>query len=342
MVKKMILKQLLFAGALLLAMPAAAAPAEGLRFIKSDGVIRCGTDLTTNTYSKKTEDGHWEGIDPTLCSIFATAIFGNPNNFEMVNVPAGQADSYLATQKIDVMLGNSYSTASAELTGNALPAATIYHDRLVFLAKASEKPNSMEDFQNQNVCMTTRSPDMENFEQYMRDYGLKFQILKFANFASAKASFLLNRCQLLVGQETILADLKNQYPHRNDIMLLPEEIDVQPVYVLVAKQNPNLQAIIKWIVNALILAEEADINSKNVAILTGDNNLSLRNLLGSNPDIWKKLDLQPDWVKKAIKLYGNYGEIFEKNLGSSSELKLQRGRSRLIKDGGMLKSQSFL
>ena len=73
-----------------------------------------------------------------------------------------------------------------------------------------------------------------------------------------------------------------------------------------------------------------------------DNNLSLRNLLGSNPDIWKKLDLQPDWVKKAIKLYGNYGEIFEKNLGSSSELKLQRGRSRLIKDGGMLKSQSFL
>ena len=338
----MILKQLLFAGAMLLALPAEAAPSAGLRFIKSDGVIRCGTDLSTNAYTYKDAEGHWEGIDPTLCSIFATAIFGNPNNFEMVNVPTGQADSYLATQKIDVMLGNSDSTASAELTGNALPAATIYHDRLVFLAKATEKPKSMMDFQNQNVCITNRSPDVENFEQYLRNYDLKLSILKFANFASAKASFLLNRCQLLVGQETILTDLKNQYPQRKDIMLLPEEIDVRPVYVLVAKQNPDLQAIIKWIVNALILAEEADINSKNVVILTGDNNISLRNLLGSNPEIWKKLGLQPDWVKKAIKLYGNYGEIFEKNLGSESPLKLQRNRSNLIKNGGMLKSQSFL
>ena len=338
----MILKQLLFAAAMLFALPVDAAPSDGLRFIKSDGVIRCGTDLSSNAYSHKSADGHWEGIDPTLCSIFATAIFGNPNNFEMVNVPADQADLALATQKIDVMLGNSYSTASSELTGNILPAATIYHDRLMFLAKTAEKPKSMEDFQNKNICITTRSPDMENFEQYLRDYGLKFQVLKFANFASAKASFLLNRCQLLVGQETILADLKNQYPNRNDIMLLPEEIDVQPVYVLVAKQNPNLQAIIKWIINALIMAEEADINSKNVIIMTGDNNISLRNLLGANPEIWKKLGLQPDWAKKVIKIYGNYGEIFEQNLGKKSPLKLPRNSSRLIKDGGLLKSQSFL
>ena len=338
----MILKQLLFAGAILLAIPAQAAPSAGLRFIKSDGVIRCGTDISTNAYSYKDAEGHWEGIDPTLCSIFATAIFGNPNNFEMVNVPTGQADSYLATQKIDVMLGNSDSTASTELTGNTLPAATIYHDRLVFLAKATEKPKSMMDFQNQNVCVATSFPDVEKFEQYLHNYDLKLSVLKFANFASAKASFLLNRCQLLVGQETILTDLKNQYPNRKDLILLPEEIDVRPVYILVAKQNPDLQAIIKWIVNALILAEEADINSKNVVIMNGDNNISLRNLLGSNPEIWKKLGLQPDWVKKAIKLYGNYGEIFEKNLGSQSPLKLQRGRSQLIKDGGMLKSQSFL
>jgi len=90
------------------------------------------------------------------------------------------------------------------------------------------------------------------------------------------------------------------------------------------------------------MAEENDITSKNIAIMTGENNLSLRNLLGTNPQIWKKLGLQSNWVKKAIKLYGNYGEIYEKNLGSKSPLKLPREKSNLIKDGGVFKSQAFL
>lgn len=169
-----------------------------------------------------------EGIDPTLCSIFAMAIFGNPGNYEMVNIPPEQADSALATRKVDVMLGNSYSTASSELSGHALPAATIYHDRLVFLAKTEEQPKSMEDFSNQNVCITVRSPDLQNFEQYVRTYDLKFHQLRFANFASAKASFLLNRCKLLVGYETVLADMKKGFANRKDIVMLPEEMDVRP------------------------------------------------------------------------------------------------------------------
>lgn len=99
------LKWLFFAWAILAAFPAAAAPSAGLRFIKSDGVIRCGTDLSNNAYSHKNDDGQWEGIDPTLCSIFAMAIFGNPGNYEMVNIPPEQADSALATRKVDVSSG---------------------------------------------------------------------------------------------------------------------------------------------------------------------------------------------------------------------------------------------
>ena len=336
------LKWLFFAWGILAALPAMAAPSAGLRFIKSDRIIRCGSNLSISAYSRKNSDGQWEGIDPTLCSIFAMAVFGNPANYEMVHVTPEQADTALATQKIDVMLGNSYSTASSELAGHTLPAATLYHDRLVFLAKTEEQPKSMQDFANQNVCIVARSPDLQNFDQYVRTYGLDFHLLQFANFASAKASFMLNRCKLLVGYETVLVDMKNEFSGRKDIRLLPEKIDVSPVYALAAKDNGDLQAIIKWIVNALIMAEEYGINSKNAAIMTGDNNLSLRNLLGTNPEIWKKLGLQPDWLKKAVMRYGNYGEIYEKNLGQESPLKLQRGQSRLIKDGGVFKSQAFL
>lgn len=315
---------------------------SGLGAIKAQSVIRCGTNLSVNAFTKKSETGNYEGIDPTICSILSLAIFGTPDNYEMIHIEADKADKSIASGKIDVMLGNSYITASKEIDGYAVPAATIYHDRLVMLAKTDKKPNSMLDLQNENVCIVPSSPDFENFEEYLRKYDLNLHPIKFANFQSAKASLLINRCKLLVGDETSLSAIRDELKSRKDIFLLPEEIDSHPIYILVSKNNADLRAIIKWVINALVMAEENDITSKNIAIMTGENNLSLRNLLGSNPKIWKKLGLQPDWVKKAIKQYGNYGEIYEKNLGAQSQLKLPRGKSNLIKNGGTLKSQAFL
>jgi len=315
---------------------------SGLGTIKAQNVIRCGTNLSMNAFTQKNTQGNYEGIDPTICSILSLAIFGTPDNYEMLHIDADKADKAISSGKIDVMLGNSYITASKEIDGYTVPAATIYHDRLVMLAKTDKKPTSMLDLQNENVCIVPKSPDIENFEEYLRKYNLSLRTIKFANFQSAKASLLMNRCKLLVGDETTLSAIRDELKSRKDIFLLPEEIDSHPIYILVSKNNADLQSIVKWVINALIMAEENDITSKNIAIMTGENNLSLRNLLGTNPQIWKKLGLQSNWVKKAIKLYGNYGEIYEKNLGSKSPLKLPREKSNLIKDGGVFKSQAFL
>ena len=343
--KKMKLKCLLFVWGLLFFIPQLAnaqSVVSGLGAIRANDVIKCGTNLSMNAFTRKSELGHYEGIDPTICSILSLAIFGSPDNFEMIHIDASKADQAIASGKIDVMLGNSYSTASREIDGYSVPVATIYHDRLVMLAKTEKRPNSMLELQNENVCIIPKSPDWENFEEYLRKYDLSLRPLKFADFQSAKASFLLNRCKLLVGDETILSAIKDELKSRSDIFLLPEEIDAHPIYILVSKNNADLRAIVKWVINALVLAEENDITSKNVAIMTGDNNLSLRNLLGTNPQIWQKLHLRSDWVKKAIKQYGNYGEIYENNLGNNSILKLPRGKSNLIKNGGTIKSQVFL
>jgi len=315
---------------------------SGLGSIRANGVIRCGTNLSVNALTRKSEFGHYEGIDPTLCSILSLAIFGLPDNYEMIHIDDNQADKAIALGKIDVMFGNSYTTASSEIDGYSTSAATIYYDRLLMLAKTDKKPNSMLNFQNENICIVSKSPDQENFDEYLRKYDLKLHQLKFANFQSAKASLLLNRCKLLVGNETILSAVADEVKNRKDIFLLPEEIDYHPIYALVSKNNADLKTIVKWVINALIMAEENNITSKNISIMTGDNNLSLRNLLGTNPQIWKKLHLQPDWLKKAIKQYGNYAEIYEKNLGQESPFKLPRGKSNLIKNGGTFKSQAFL
>ncbi len=342
---KMKLKCLLFVWGMLFFVPSMAeaqSVVSGLGAIRANGVVRCGTNLSMNAFTRKSENGHYEGIDPTICSILSLAIFDSPDNYKMIHIDADKADMAIASGKIDIMLGNSYSTASNEIDGYSVPAATIYHDRLVMLAKTEKRPTSMLDLQNENVCIVPKSPDWENFEEYLRKYKLNLHPLKFADFQSAKASLLLNRCKLLVGDETVLSAIYDELKTRNDIFLLPEEIDSHPIYILVSKNNTDLRAIVKWVVNALIMAEEHNITSKNVAIMTGDNNLSLRNLLGTNPQIWQKLHLRSGWLKKAIKQYGNYGEIYEKNLGNESRLKLPRGKSNLIKNGGIFTSQAFL
>ena len=125
-------------------------------------------------------------------------------------------------------------------------------------------------------------------------------------------------------------------------MLLPESIAIKPMYAIVAKDNNTLRIIIKWIFNALKLAEEHCITSQNVKINIGTKDLSLQNLLGDNPALWTKFGLNPNWLRKSIEDFGNYGEIYERNLGADSPLAIERNENRLIKDNGLISVQPFL
>lgn len=315
---------------------------DGLHFIRARGEIVCGTDLSSKSYAFKDDAGFWRGIDADFCRIFALAILGNPDKFKLVDIPVSQVNNALKTNKIDIMLGDVPGTASQDASGASTQAALLYYTRQLLLAHHVPDAVSMEDFKGKKICLPTKSDDYYNLKDFSDKYNLNLRPLFFNSKANAKEAFLIKRCDLYSGSELYLKNTVSQLNNPNlPLDILPELIAEKPVYAYVDKNNQGLRLAVKWIVNALKLAEKHDISSQNVDIFIGLNNGSVKNLLGENPDLWNKFGLNPQWVKLALKQFGNYGEIFEKNLGSGSEFYIDRGKNKLIQNGGWLDVQNF-
>lgn len=339
--------KLKFAGLLISALifsVTAEAANPGLRYINTRGMVRCGTDLNTKTYAFKDEAGYWRGIDADLCRVFSTAIFGRSDRFELVNVPADEVSKAIATNKIDIMLGNAPSTATKDVASKATQVELLYYTRQMFLAHKVDGATSMEDYKNKRICTVADSEDLFNINEFSEKYNLDFQFLQFKELQRAKEAFLLNRCDILTGSEMYIKSIATQMNNGEtvNIEVLPEIIAYKPVYAQVHRDNHSLRVATKWIINALSLSERLGMNSKNVDIFIGVKSASTKNLLGISPLLWEKFQLKPEWVKTSITELGNYGEIYERNLGEISEFKIPRDKNKLIEDGGLIKSQSFL
>lgn len=315
----------------------------GIRFIKTRGMIRCGTDLSSRAFAYKDKDGFWQGFDADLCRAFAAATLGDADKFEMIHVEGTNISKALATNKIDIMFGNTPATARQEILSQATPAEVIYYDKQMFLAKNKAGATSMEDYRGATVCAVSGSDDLFNVMAFSDKYNLNLKTILFAGPQRAKEAFLLKRCDLLTGNERYLRGIKQALlVNSPDISLLPEILTVRPIYAQVQKENNSWRITAKWIINALTLAEAQEITSKNVDIFIGLKDSSTKNLLGADPQLWQAFQLPSDWVKKALKTTGNYGEIYERNFGAGTEFETERGANRLIENGGLIKSQLFL
>ena len=338
------LKTLIWSSLLLLAATEAFAADAGLRYFGSRGLIRCGTDLSTRSYAYKDEEKVWRGIDADLCRVFSMAIFGNSGSFEMIDVQANEISKALSSNKIDIMFGNNAMNASYEINSKANAVDIIYYDKQVFLAKPlEEEATSMAAYKGSNVCAVKNSEDLNNIYEYNRKFEAEFKPLSFINAAKAKEAFFLNRCPLLTANEIYLKGLAQSVVTKDKSMeILPEIVAYRPIYAYVNKENITLRIVSKWILNALLLAEAQNITSKNVDVFIGLTDNSTRNLLGAEKKLWLDFGLKPDWVQKAVRELGNYGEIYERNLGKDSDNKIERDKNNLIENGGLMKYQPFI
>lgn len=326
-----------------LAAQTAQAANPGLRYINARGVIRCGTEAGNQIFAYKDENKQWQGINVELCKMLSTAIFGRSNRFQMVPLHRNQVAKALATDKIDVMIGGLPYSASNEIGTRAMPAAVWYYDRQVFVAKDAGEATSMEAFRGEKVCVINENDDLNNLMAYNNKYQLDFSVLPFPNMARAREAFLLKRCKLFTGNSMLLKDLIVNTPAgTSDVEILPETLVTRPVYIFTERENTTLRSIVKWVVNASRMAEELGITSENIGISLGVANQSARNLLGLDEKLWKKFGLEPTWLQTNLKESGNYGEIFEKTLGSQSPFKMERNENNLLQNKGLMMTDPFL
>ncbi len=315
----------------------------GLRYINRRGYVSCGTNLDDKSLAYRDEDGIWQGFDADICRAFAFAIFGDGESFQLKNVAPDQMTAAIRNNQADIILSVPALSAKEELNSPGTAIDVLYYDKQMFALKGSTNADSMEKFKGAKVCVTTKAADLQPLKEYSQKYNLEFNIIKFADFAAAKQAFYLNRCELLTaGEVSLKSMIANPINQKTQITVLPEVIAWRPIYAYTDIENRTLQIIGKWIFNALKLAEENGMTRQNIQIFAAERALAIQNLLGAKPELWQSMGLQPDWVNKAVELLGNWGEIFERGLGSESKLNIKRDQNNLIQNGGFMLTQPFV
>lgn len=301
--------------------------------------VRCGSDLSVKSYAYK-EDGVWTGIDADLCRVFAQALLGDNRKIQMVNVSQKNMARALNEDKIDVMLSDGAYSAKTEISREALSAGFLYYDHQMLMVHADDS-DDLENYRGKKICLSTDSDYYKNFDDYNLRYNLGMKYLTFTTLKEAREAFLLNRCQMMTASGLMLNGILKDLPNAN-AKVLPQKIALHPVYAYVQKDNAELRLALKWILNALFLAEQYDINIQNLEFYATNDNPEVRNLLGDDPQLWTDLKIKPHWVKEIISLLGSYRDIYDKDLGVDSDYKLDRAEGLLVKDGGTIYPLSFM
>ena len=309
-----------------------------LSYIRSRGVLRCGTNTQLKSFARL-EDGIWYGIDADICKAIAIAVLGDSEKIEMVNVDASNVGKALSIGKIDVMLSGVPFKAAQEINGSVENAGLLYYDQqLLMVADEDKEP---EFYRGKKICLASGSDYYRNFEKFNMEHNLDVSYLTFTDMAKVREAFLLKRCQMVTAGALFLSGMK-QSMLKSETKFYPDQIAITPVYALVRSNNEEFRLAVKWILNALLLAEQYGINAQNINFFISHNNPEIRNLMGDNPELWQNLGLRSVWVTDAVKLLGNYGEIYDRNIGADSEYKIDRNQGRLLKDGGIVYPLPFM
>ncbi len=304
---------------------AASAADVGVSNIKHRGTVYCGTNKNNHDLAYKDADGNWKGFDAVMCRAVAAALIGKGDRFEMKPIRMEDAPKALKQGKIDLMFGEFSLPAETEISTNVFNIDTLYNEKVMLLAHKIDGATSMDAYKDAKVCLVRSSIDTYYLNNFSEKYNLKLKPLFFANRDRAAEGFYLNRCLLLPGSSNELKTILNtKFKGKDYIELLPETIGLRPAYVMGDKSSPNLAVTVKWIVNALRLAEIYDITSNNLPLMLGEKDTSVQNLLGNRTELWDKFKVYPTWMRKFVTEEGNFGEIYERNLGPGTALDLDK------------------
>lgn len=316
----------------------------GFRGINTYGKVRCGADISAKALAYRDSDGFWQGYAVDWCKVFAKAILDRSDAIEMVDVNSENMERSFAQDKIDIMIGAEILNSGREYKSNAIAAGIIAYDKQAILVRKKEGANSLEAYKGEKICVISDSSEFYNIQRYISTYNLDISTLPSINRARSRESFMLNRCEIITGNRAYLISMhKNNLGNKDTYQVIPENIATTPLYVYVKNDNNKLRVAVKWIINALQLADDNDINSQNIGIIIGVNNQSLQNLLGDNEDLWKSFNIvNAKWVRDVIKELGNYGEIYDRNFGADTIFKFERENNRMLNKGGLIIPQPFL
>ncbi len=336
-----LLKNNRLASAVLLSLAAIAAPVHAgktLDAVKARGQLVCGVSSGVAGFSQADSSGQWSGLDVDICRAIAASLLGDANKVKWVPLVAQQRFAALQSGEVDILSRNTSWTLTRDASLGLSFTGTTYYDGQAFMVPAKSKVKSAKQLKNATVCVQSGTTTEKNLSEFSRANGLAIKPVVFEKFDAANAAYFAGRCQAYSTDASGLASIRNkEAKNPADHIILPELISKEPLSPAVRRGDDEFFAIVKWVVFGLIEAEEYGVTKANVEALQRDTkDPAVGRLLGSTEDTGKLLGLDKDWMMRALKATGNYGEIFERNVGPKSPLGLARASNNLWSKGGLV------
>jgi general L-amino acid transport system substrate-binding protein len=320
--------------AIVAAGPALAGPT--LDKVKSQGMVTCGVSTGVAGFSLADSQGKYAGLDVDYCRALAAAVLGDANKVKFVPLSAQQRFTAIQSGEVDLLSRNTTWTLQRDTQLGLNFAPPTYYDGQGFMVPKKLGVKSAKELNGATVCVQPGTTTELNLADYFRANKMQFKPVVIEKLEEVESAFFSGRCDVYTTDASGLAGTRvSKAPNPNDYVILPEIISKEPLAPTVRHGDDEWFDIVKWTVYALIEAEEKGVTSKNVDQMLNSDDPTVKRLLGSTPGMGKSLNLDEKWAYNAIKQVGNYGEIFDRNVGKDSPLKIERGLNDLWTRGGL-------
>jgi general L-amino acid transport system substrate-binding protein len=311
--------------------------AATLENVRERGNLRCGVNGEVQGLSYQDDGGSWSGLDVDFCRAVAAAVLGDSAKVELIPLSTAERLDALRDGRIDLLSRNTTWTLSRDLAHDMTFVGVLYFDGQGFMVRRDTNLMSTLELSGKHVCALADSTSPDNARSYFTRHRMELELATFDTLEAAKRAYLEGKCDTLTTDQSQLHSLRTSLEDPRAHRILPEIISKEPLSPAVRKGDTAWLDIVRWTLFVLIDAEELGIDSSNVQRAAEQATTEeVRLLLDTEDRTAALLNLEPGWSQRVIKQVGNYAEIFERNLGAHSPLKIKRGLNALWNNGGLL------
>lgn len=312
-----------------------------LDVVKERGTLNCGVDGGIPGFSFVDESGTYSGLDVDVCRAVAAAVLGDPDKVEYRRLDSTERFTALAGGEVDMLSRNTTWTISRDTQVGLEFAPTTFYDGQGMMVRKDSGISKLEDFSGKAICVETGTTTELNLTDQMRRLGVDFEPVVFQDADAAYAAYAEGRCEGMTSDKSQLIARRSTLPNADQHILLDVTMSKEPLGPVTVNNDSTWFDVVKWTTFGLIQAEEFGIDSTNIDSFKGGDDPNIARFLGEEGTLGSDMGLPNDFMYTVIKTVGNYGEIYDRNLGKDSQFALERGQNNLWENGGLMYSPPF-
>lgn len=314
---------------------APSAAASTLQEVKAKGFVQCGVHEGLQGFAAAADNGEWQGMDVDVCRALAAAIFGDPKKVKFTPLSAEERFTALLSGEIDVLARNTTWTMTRDTKYGLNFAGVTYYDGQGFMVRKKLGISSALELSGATVCIQKGTTTELNAADFFTTKKMPYKLVSFEKADETLQAYDAGRCDVFTSDASQLYAMRLKLTNPDEHMVLPEIISKEPLGPVVRQGDDQWFNLVRWTCFAIVNGEELGVTSQNVDTKKSSANPAVRRLLGVEGEFGKMLGIDNEWAYRIIKMVGNYGEIFERNVGENSPLKIARGVNALWSKGGI-------